>query len=119
MPPDSTPLKAASKAAVSYEGVPMRRSVPALFALMAFAFGLALATTASAQVYDHLECYKMQDPHNFSAAANLTPFQNPPFPIGVGCKIKVKGREFCIPVDKSLIPGVGNAPSAPVVGQPL
>ncbi len=83
-----------------------------------FTISLALSTIASAQNFDHLKCYKMKDPHNFTAVANLTPFQNPPFPVEPGCKIKVRGLEFCIPVDKTLVPG-GNAPSATVVGQPL
>ena len=75
------------------------------------------STVASAQTFDHLKCYKMKDPHNFTAVANLTPFQNPPFPLEPGCRIKVRGTEFCIPVDKAL--GSSTAPSAPVVGQPL
>jgi hypothetical protein len=83
-----------------------------------FAISLSLSTVASAQTFDHLKCYKMKDPHNFTALANLTPIQNPPFPVEPGCKIKVRGLEFCIPVDKALVPG-GNAPSAQVVGQPL
>lgn len=79
---------------------------------------VSLASVASAQTFDHLKCYKMKDPHNFTAIANLAPFQNPPFPVEPGCKIKVKGLEFCIPVTKTLVPG-GNAPSAPVTGQAL
>ena len=89
----------------------------AVFAVLAVS--LSLSTVASAQTFDHLKCYKMKDPHNFTAVANLTPFQNPPFPLEPGCKIKVKGTEFCIPVDKALVPGTSTAPSAPVVGQPL
>jgi hypothetical protein len=87
--------------------------------LATVAIGLAPPMIAIAQTYDHLKCYKMKDPHNFTAVANLAPIQNPPFPVEPGCKIKVRGVEFCIPVDKTLVPGTGNAPSAPVAGQPL
>jgi len=97
----------------------MRKVSLACFVLATVAFVLVTVPSASAQVFDHLKCYKMKDAHNFTAGADLTPFQNPPFPVEPGCKIKVKGKEFCIPVDKDLIPGASNAPSAPVVGQAL
>ena len=86
--------------------------------LAGLAISLLVTAVASAQTFDHLKCYKMKDPHNFTAVANLAPFQNPPFPVEPGCRIKVKGIEFCIPVTKTLVPG-GNAPSATVVGQTL
>lgn len=97
----------------------MTNRVVGFVVFAALAVSLSLSTAASAQTFDHLKCYRMKDPHNFTAVANLTPFQNPPFPLEPGCKIKVKGLEFCIPVDKALVPGTSNAPSAPVVGQPL
>jgi hypothetical protein len=97
----------------------MTKRVFGFVVLAGLAISLWLSTVASAQTFDHLKCYKMKDPHNFTAVANLTPFQNPPFPVEPGCKIKVKGLEFCIPVTKTLVPGTSNAPSAPVVGQPL
>jgi len=96
----------------------MRKTLMASGAFVFVCSALA-ATTGHAQNFDHLKCYKIKDPHNFSAAADLTPFQVPPFAVELGCKIRVKGTEFCIPVDKALLPGSGTVPSAPVSGQPL
>jgi hypothetical protein len=85
--------------------------------LASFAISFSLIAVASAQTFDHLKCYKMKDPHNFTALADFLPIQNPPFPVELDCKIKVRGAEFCIPVSKTIVGG--NAPSAPVVGQTL
>ena len=79
---------------------------------------LLLAAGEAAAQFDHLTCYKIKDPHNFSAGVNTQPFQVPPFAAANGCKLLVRGQEFCIPTDKTRLPG-STAPSAPIVGQNL
>ena len=95
----------------------MSKRVFGFVVLAGFAMSVSLTAVASAQTLDHLKCYKMKDPHNFTALADLIPIQNPPFPNELDCKIKVRGLEFCIPVTKTIVGG--NAPTAPVVGQTL
>ena len=63
---------------------------------------------ATAQ-FDHLECYKIKDPHKFEATADLVPALTPPFPVATGCAIRVTGRKYCVPVDKQL--STSTAPS--------
>ncbi len=71
---------------------------------------LAQAVPAQAQpLNDHLKCYKAKDGNKFKEAiADLVPLQDPPFPVKPGCKIKLKGKQVCIPVSKTL-----NSTSAP------
>jgi hypothetical protein len=50
---------------------------------------LYLRVGEAAAQFTHLECWNIQDPHNFSAAANLQPIQVPPFFASSCCKIAV------------------------------
>jgi hypothetical protein len=56
------------------------------------------ARSATAQPYEHLSCYRVKDTKAFASAdAVLTALQSQ---FGtVGCEIKPKAREFCVPVD--------------------
>ncbi len=66
------------------------------------AFGLA-ATTAQAQIHDHLKCFKVKDPSSFGAMADLRPEDNGTFEADAGCSISVRSRQLCIPVAKELL----------------
>jgi hypothetical protein len=70
-------------------------------AAIALAIGAVAPMPAAAQ-FDHLECYKIKDSHKFEATADLVPALTPPFPVAAGCEIQVKGRQYCVAVDKQL-----------------
>jgi hypothetical protein len=85
---------------------------------------LALPATSQAQnVNDHLKCYKIKDSHKYSAVADLiTNYEQSMYPSEAGCKIQVKSKEFCLPVNKDRIMQPNNKRDAPhedVVGQDL
>jgi hypothetical protein len=61
-----------------------------------------LASPASAQLHDHLKCYKVKDAASFSATVDLQP-ANLTFEADAGCTIKVRSREVCFPVEKDLL----------------
>jgi len=79
------------------------------------------AGAANAQTYDHLKCYKVKDSAKAKAIVDLTPEQIPPFQVGPGCKMVVKGKEFCVPADKFVVdtdaPGQAPYPTDGVVLQ--
>ena len=66
------------------------------------AVGVFVSVPLSASAQDHLECYRIKDPHKFVATADLTPAETPPFPVATGCDIRVTGRKYCVPVTKAL-----------------
>ena len=73
---------------------------PASLVATVLATALA-ATTAAAQPFDHLQCFKIKDPlPRANAAADLVPEQSPPFNVAPGCKIKLPAKYFCIDVAK-------------------
>jgi hypothetical protein len=76
---------------------------------------LAVPNSVQAQPFDHLQCHKMKDPHKFDAVVDLEPLQVPVFLPAAGCKIKVKGKEFCVPTNKQV--QSTDAPAEAVVGQ--
>ena len=60
-----------------------------------------LASTADAQLFDHLKCYKIKDSAKFAATADLEALQAE---FGVeDCVIKGKGKLFCVMVDKDVM----------------
>jgi hypothetical protein len=62
---------------------------------------LASATTAGAQPFDHLECYKIKDlAPKVKYKADLLPEQTQ-FLAQTGCDLKVPAKLFCIDVEKS------------------
>jgi hypothetical protein len=63
--------------------------------MVAFAAG-----TARAQPLDHLQCYKISDPHKFRGVVNL---DSPQFGLTGGCKIKIRGTKLCAPTTKQLV----------------
>jgi hypothetical protein len=74
----------------------------ALLPVFLVASTVAFGPSSAAAQFDHLECFKIKDPHKFEATADLVPGQTPPFPVASGCDIKVSGRKYCVPVDKQL-----------------
>jgi hypothetical protein len=62
--------------------------------------GLAGTAVAQPQHLDHLKCYKIKDPANFSASVTLEALQTQ---FGLEqCTMKGKGKFFCVPVDKTV-----------------
>ncbi len=60
---------------------------------------------ASAQVADHLKCYKVKDLRaqtNIHFTLTLTPTM-PPFTVETGCQVQSAARNVCIPVVKSSV----------------
>ena len=56
------------------------------------------ARTSQAQVFDHLQCYKIKDTAKFTADVDLTALQEQ---FGMqNCAVKGKGSLFCVPADK-------------------
>ncbi|HYC00962.1 MAG TPA: hypothetical protein VEC57_17645 [Candidatus Limnocylindrales bacterium] len=75
------------------------------------------ATGAGAQPHDHLQCFKLKDAASYSGIVDLRPLHEPPFAVEAGCRLKIRSRELCIPVKKTL--GDADAPSLDVAGQDL
>ena len=63
---------------------------------------LASAAPASAQLYDHMRCFKVKDEAKFAGTVSLTAFQTQ-FGVADNCRIKGKGKLFCVPVDKQVV----------------
>ena len=61
-----------------------------------------LATPATAQLHDHLKCYKAKDPSSFSAIVDLRPADDSLFEVDAACSIKVHSRQVCFAVQKEL-----------------
>jgi len=76
-----------------------------------------LATPAAAQLHDHLKCYKVKDPSSFSATVDLRPADGATFDVDAGCTIKVRSRQVCFPVGKSLV--TSTSPHLDINGQEL
>ena len=76
-----------------------------------------LAGTASAQVHDHLRCFKIKDPSSFHATVDVRPLDDAVFSVEAGCTIKVKSRQVCFAVEKDLV--TTDAPTALVPGAEL
>jgi len=85
-------------------------------ALLALGF-FALASPASAQLHDHLKCYKVKDTANFRATVDLRPLLSAPFEVDANCTVKVRSRQLCFPVAKGVASSEG--PSLDVSGQEL
>jgi len=63
---------------------------------------LACAGAAGAQLPDHLQCHKFKDTQKFKFAdVDLTAVQAA-FQVPAGCRVKGKGKKFCVPVEKSV-----------------
>lgn len=52
-----------------------------------------------AQVLDHLECFKVKDPGNYSAFVDL---QSTEYGTQTDCKVKVKAKFYCVPSTKTV-----------------
>lgn len=85
---------------------------------------LALAPAPSAMagpiVYDHLACMKIRDSISYRAIVDLTPQipNNLDLPVQTGCQVKLKSKEFCVPVSKTVVE-TDDPDVIPVVGQDL
>lgn len=75
------------------------------------------AAVAAAQPYDHLRCYKVKDPHKFDAFVDLAPSQTALFPLLSACKVKVRSKQFCSPVEVEVLSSEDPVPG--LVGQDL
>lgn len=82
----------------------------------AAALGL-FASSASAQLHDHLKCYKVKDTSALSATVDLRPLDGINFEVDAGCTVKVRSRQVCFPVEKDLVSSTG--PDFDVNGQEL
>jgi hypothetical protein len=79
--------------------------------LLAVAAGYS--ASAHAQVLDHLECFKVKDPGNFSALVDL---QSTEYGTETGCKVKVKAKFYCVPSTKTVTDTT--APTEDIDGPP-
>ncbi len=95
-------------------------ATPAVSTAIAVCFAAAAwaasTGTADAQINDHLHCYKVKDSVSFDATVDLLPLQLQ-FPELLGCRVKGKAREVCVPVSKSV--QTTSAAQVDVVGQEL
>src|SRR5205085_7189165 len=88
---------------------PMKRRA----AFVSMTMSVLFATGASAQVADHLQCFKIKDSQDKTRyTATLTP-GDPAFPTAAGCKIKVPAKLLCIDAVKSAV--TPTPPGAPGV----
>ena len=72
-------------------------------AVLAVSIGPSLA---SAQVLDHLKCFRMKDQRgqtNIHYTLTLTPAAGSPFTTETGCTVRSRARTICVPVAKSAI----------------
>lgn len=76
-----------------------------------------LAGPATAQLHDHLKCYRIKDPASHSAIVDLRPADQASFEVDAGCKLKVRSRELCVPVRKQVVES--DAPDLDVSGAEL
>ncbi|MFN2375004.1 MAG: hypothetical protein ABR538_00580 [Candidatus Binatia bacterium] len=72
-----------------------------MLALAAAAMLLA-PRAASAQPYDHLQCFKVKDPTSFPVTTDLRPARSDLFEVAAGCSVKVRSRQLCFPAKKEL-----------------
>src|SRR5215510_7486705 len=75
-----------------------------LIAVLGSAVGVA--STVSAQVADHLKCYKVKDLRgqtNVHYTLTLTPSLGAPFTVETGCQVQAAARNLCVPVVKSAV----------------
>jgi len=86
-----------------------RNHLAAVFCVATLA--LMAPTRASAQTFDHLDCYKISPAGSGVVTSShagdmltLTPFQMPPFTTEEGCQLRggtrARPKEICVPVDK-------------------
>ncbi len=103
----------------------LRASLPAGLASFAAVAVLFAPTAGDAQqLLDHLKCYKIKDVkvvgddgRQIEGLVDLTALQDPPFSFEPGCALKVKAKEFCIPVAKT--PKQFNVPGTGVEGHDI
>jgi hypothetical protein len=88
--------------------MPSIRKLRIVAALVCAAVTLG-ATVATAQVHDHLKCYKVKDAASPPATVNLTP-ADPMFPSNTGCTVKLKSKQICFPVKLDVVAGGGQIP---------
>jgi hypothetical protein len=88
---------------------------------LVFATIVLVSSTAGAQVYDHLKCYKIKDSAKFRATADLDAL-DPAFPDD-SCSIKGKGKYFCVPTASDVLTFEDRSrdgiPQVPLAGEGL
>jgi hypothetical protein len=80
------------------------------------AAGALVASPSRAADDDHLQCYKIRDPHAYKGIINLDSEQ---FGVTPGCKIKIKGAKFCAPTQKAVISIDPETPVTDLVAEDL
>jgi len=80
-------------------------------ALLAAGGGLA-----QAQVYDHLECYKIKDPLKLKAVVDLN---SPQFGLAPNCEVVGKAKFFCAPAKKTVGSAFDKGTRPPIPITPL
>jgi hypothetical protein len=70
-------------------------------ALLVVGSVVGISVDAHAQPYDHLACYKVKDVKSFSSASVSLATLQSQF-ASLGCEIKGKARQVCVPVDASV-----------------
>jgi hypothetical protein len=73
------------------------------------------APDCSAQVFDHMECFKVKTDEKLKATLDLDPGTNPPFQLAEGCTIG-KAAKICVPIMR---PAYTVDPASTVTENPL
>ena len=85
-------------------------------AVVAILAGFLAYTAADAQINDHLHCFKIKDELNARVDVTLDGAQ---FGLFQDCRVKVKGRQFCVPADKLVTEPDPDLSPLPLVGEEL
>ncbi len=80
-----------------------------------FMLSIVVSAIASAQVADHLECYKIRDPVKLRAFVDL---DSPQFGLAANCKVST-AKLFCVPAEKAVISAVDKATRLPIAALPV
>ena len=76
---------------------------------------VTLAAPVSAQVPDHLKCYKIKDPVRLAAVVDL---DSPQFGLEAGCEVKA-AQMFCVPATKTVISAIDKKTGLPITPLPI
>jgi hypothetical protein len=83
--------------------------------LLPAALTLLLSVPASAQIADHLKCYKIKDSLKLAARADL---DTPQFGLDPGCKLS-EAKLFCVPATKTNVSATDKKTHTPIIPQPV
>ena len=66
-----------------------------------------VASSAGAQLHDHLKCYRVRDATSSVATVDLHPADSVLFEVDAGCTVKVRSKQLCVPVQQDLVESSG------------